>query len=173
MPPAAAPQKPNTLAQIVDLRLTVGFLGSRSVRGWWDCDFLSPAGLGASEYNFPRSPVAASHQATSQAAKIHHDEAIGRNRSWHLFRLPTQLEARLHQLILSGSTSLNTSLLHESKAMAFLAELADGEIDPPDGPVQIGTPEDCASEAGISELAKHYHAAFRSDRTILPYFANV
>jgi hypothetical protein len=57
--------------------------------------------------------------------------------------------------------------------MSLLGELADGEIDPPDGPVQIGTHDDCASEAGVTELARHYHAAFRTGRTILPYFAHV
>lgn len=164
-------QKPNNLAQMMDLRLAVGFLGSKAARGWWDCDFLSPAGLGASEYNFPRNPAAASYQATNLAAKLHHDEAIGRNQSWHLFRLPTQLEVLLHQQMLSSSAPLNTGMLQEGKAMAFLAKLAEGEIDPPDGPVQIGRPEDCASDAGISELAKHYHAAFRTCRFVLPYFA--
>jgi len=170
MPPELA-RKPNILAQMMELRLAVGFLGSRAIRGWWDCDFLSSAGLGASEYNFPRDPAAASYQATNLAAKLHHDEAIGRNQSWHLYRLPTQLEVLLHQQIVSSTAPLNVGLLQEGKAMAFLAKLADGEIDPPDGPVQIGRPDECASDAGISELAKHYHAAFRTGRVVLPYFA--
>lgn len=169
--PQESAHKTQTLAQMMELRLAVGFLGSKAVRGWWDCDFLSSAGLGASGYNFPRNPAAASYQATNLAAKLHHDDAIGRNQSWHLFRLPTQLEILLHQQIISSSTPLDVGLLHEAKAMAFLAQLADGEIDPPDGPVQIGRPDECASVAGISELAKHYHAAFRTDRIVLPYFA--
>lgn len=156
----------------MELRLAVGFLGSGAVRGWWDCDFLSPAGLGASEYNFPRNPAAASFQATNLAAKIHHDEAIGRSQSWHLFRLPTQLEVLLHEQLQSAAAPLDVALLQETKAMALLAKLAEGEIDPPDGPVQVGKPDECSSETGISELAKHYHAAFRSGRVVLPYFAN-
>jgi len=31
------------------------------------------------------------------------------------------------------------------------------------GPVQIGTIEDAFTEAGLSELAKHYFAAFRQE----------
>ena len=40
------------------------------------------------------------------------------------------------------------------------------------GPVQIGTLTDALTEAGPSELAKHYFAAFRQEIQCLPYFAN-
>jgi hypothetical protein len=40
------------------------------------------------------------------------------------------------------------------------------------GPVQIGTIEDAFTEAGLSELAKHYFAAFRQEVLCLPYFAD-
>jgi len=40
------------------------------------------------------------------------------------------------------------------------------------GPVQIGTIEDAFTEPGLSELAKHYFAAFRQEVQCLPYFAD-
>jgi hypothetical protein len=160
-----------SLRNAAHLRLAVAFLGSRASASWWNCDFLSEAGLASAEYNFPRHPLVAALGATTLAAKLHHDERIGKSGIWHLFRLPTHIEVQLHQQIASTPDFLMPALLEQSAAMSFLAELADGEIDPPDGPVQVGSPDACASREGISEMAKHYHAAFRAGRTILPYFA--
>ena len=40
------------------------------------------------------------------------------------------------------------------------------------GPVQIGAIEDAFTDRGLSELAKHYFAAFSQEVQCLPYFAN-
>ena len=160
-----------TLSKAANLRLAVAYLGSKASASWWKCDFLSEAGLASAEYNFPRHPLVGALGATTLAAKLHHDERIGKNGIWHLFRLPSHLEVQLHQKIASAPDALTAALLEQSAAMSFLAELADGEIDPPDGPVQVGSPDMCATREGIAEMAKHYHAAFRAGRVILPYFA--
>ena len=159
------------MIQLGSLRLAVACLGSGPCHAWWRCDFLSETGLAVAAYNFPRNPLLASFQATSLAAKHYHDESIGRRGSRHLFRLPTQIEVGLHQHISQRPEALDRSLLTKGGAMSFLALLAECEIDPPEGPVQVGGLDDCASKEGLSEMAKHYHAAFRAGRMVLPYFA--
>jgi hypothetical protein len=56
--------------------------------------------------------------------------------------------------------------------MAALARLAGGEIDSPEGPVQVGTLDHASTERGVAELARHYHAGFRTGLRIFPYFAS-
>ena len=158
------------ISDLISLRCAVGFLGSKSESSWWDCDFLSEFGLEACEYNFPRAPLAAAIASTSIAARIHHDERIGKNRSWHLFRGPFHIENQVHYKI-SSTLSRIALPSDNSEALHTIAAMADSAIDPLDGPVQIGSLEDYATPRGISELAAHYHAAFRAGRLILPYFA--
>lgn len=62
-------------------------------------------------------------------------------------------------------------LQQPKRAMALLEEITEMAIDPPEGPVQVGYLDDCWTESGLAELARHYHAAFRNEVEVLPYFA--
>jgi hypothetical protein len=152
------------LSDLLVMRWVVGLLGSKSHNNWWGCDFLSEHGLAACEYNFPSSTFGSALTSTTAAARLHHDERIGRNHVWHLFRVPFPMERALHNDLLSKVT-------FDDDPMSVLARLAEGEIDAPDGPVQVGGSNDIPTPSGVSEIARHYHAAFRSGRVILPYFA--
>ena len=148
------------------LRWAVAVLGSKSNNNWWPCDFLSDHGLAATEYNFQRSAFAAAVTSTAAAARLHHDEKIGKARVGHLFRFTFPMERAVHQILQTKSQEFTVK-----KPMAAIEELAEGEIDSPEGPVQVGKWDDIATRQGLVELARHYHAAFRSGRVILPYFA--
>jgi hypothetical protein len=150
------------------LRWAVAVLGSKSNNNWWPCDFLSEHGLAATEYNFQRSAFAAAVTSTAAAARLHHDEKIGKARVGHLFRFTFPMERAVHQILQTKSQEFTVK-----KPMAVIEELAEGEIDSPEGPVQVGKWDDIATRQGLVELARHYHAAFRSGRVILPYFAAV
>lgn len=156
----------------VRLRLVVGVLGQKGNRSWWDSNFMSEAGLESLDYNFPRSPLAAGFAATSLAAKRLHDDRIGRTGVTHLFRLDPDLEILIQRASSRDAGRLLKSFSFDKESLkAELATLAREEIDSPEGPVQVGVLEDAATERGITELARHYHAAFRLGHRIFPYFA--
>src|SRR2546425_5415498 len=74
------------------LRAVVAALGERADPPWWRTQFLTEAGLRATQRIFPRTGVAAAIKSTSAAAKAEHDRLIGIGGRYHLFRLPTSLE---------------------------------------------------------------------------------
>jgi hypothetical protein len=157
---------------LVRLRLAVAVLGEERHAGWWRSHFLSEAGLDSLEYNFPRSPLTAGFTATCLAAKRLHDERIGRTGVTHLFRLDPDLEIRVQRTasLDSGALLKGFSLDRES-AMEELALLAGDEIDSPEGPVQVGLLDEAATDRGLAEMARHYHAGFRLGLRVYPYFA--
>ena len=154
------------LSDLLELRWAVCVLGSKANANWWPCDFLSDHGLAATEYNFQRSAFAAAMTSTVAAARLHHDDKIGKARVGHLFRFTFPMERAVHQILQNQTKGLMVK-----KPIAVLEELAEGEIDSPDGPVQVGKMDDIATRQGLLELARHYHAAFRTGRVTLPYFA--
>ena len=155
------------------LRLAVGLLGQRSIHKWWDCDFLSPAGLDSLEYNFARAPLTAAFSATCMAAKRLHDDRIGRTGVAHLFRFQPDLEIMVQKAAsVEGNDFLKLRQMDQAALLAELASIGEHEIDSPEGPVQVGFLDQAAGEAGVAELARHYHAAFRQGLRIFPYFAS-
>ena len=155
------------------LRIAVGVLGQRNQRNWWDCTFLTDAGQESLDYNFPRAPLAAGFTATCLAAKRLHDERIGRTGVYHLFRLPPEAEIPLQNAAIKDSGAALLGIARDPAAcLAELVSLGKDEIDCPEGPVQIGLLEKAISLTGIAELARHYHAAFRNQLRIYPYFAS-
>lgn len=159
--------------QIARLRLLVCLLGQRGAHAWWDTSFLTESGLETLEYNFPRAPKAAAFTATVLAAKTLHDERIGRTGVTHLFRLEPEIEMLVHRTAVDEKAGPLSSLLEKTPPtlLGDLEEMAGGAIDCPEGPVQVGMPEDVHSKKGLSRLAAHYHAGFRVGLRVFPYFA--
>jgi hypothetical protein len=161
------------IIQLIQLRLTVAVLGQRDHVGWWDCQFLSEAGIESLDYNFPKSPLAAGFTATCLAAKRLHDDRIGRTGVIHLFRLDPDLERLVAQSATQNAGEVLRGMpFDREKAMSELTRLAGDEIDSPEGPVQIGILEQAATQRGVAEMARHYHAGFRLGLRIFPYFAS-
>lgn len=163
----------DTIHHLILLRLSVAVLGQRDHSGWWDCQFLSEAGLESLDYNFPKAPLAAGFTSTCLAAKLLHDDRIGRTGVTHLFRLDSDLEMLVQRTATQDSGKMLREMpLNRESGMAELARLAGEEIDSPAGPVQVGTLEHASTERGIAEMARHYHAGFRLGLRIFPYFAS-
>ena len=156
------------------VRLAVAFLGQPESASWWTSSFLSPNGLAVAQYNFPRGPGYAAANATIAAAKLFHDERIGKRRCVHLFRLSLVDEVLIQRALQAGGSALLDDVARRREdAMGVLEAEAGEVISVESGPVQIGTNADAFTETGLVELAKHYLAAFRQDIHCLPYFANV
>ena len=155
------------------VRMAVAFLGQAGSSGWWTSSFLSPNGIAIAQYNFPRAAGYAALNATAAAAKRLHDERIGKRRCVHLFRFALADEVLIHSAIQHNGSALVDSMPRtRDDAMQALAAEAQEIISVDAGPVQVGTAADPFTETGLSELAKHYLAAFRQDIQCLPYFAN-
>ena len=155
------------------VRMAVGFLGQAKSSSWWSSSFLSPNGLAVAQYNFPRAAGYAALNATTAAAKRLHDERIGKRRCVHLFRLALADEVLIQRTIQPNKRALLDPVLRRDDALKVLEAESREVISVDAGPVQIGNLGDAFTEAGLSELAKHYFAAFRQEIQCLPYFANV
>lgn len=152
--------------------MAVGLLGQVGFFGWWSSSLISPNGFAISAYNFPRGASYAALHATTAAAKRLHDERIGKRRCVHLFRLNLADEASIQRAIHPGRReSLDLVLQRREDALKVLESESREVISVDAGPVQIGRIEDAFTEVGITELAKHYFAAFRQEIQCLPYFA--
>ena len=160
-----------TSIDLCRLRQAVAFLGGKGQHGWWDSDFLSETGLQLLSYTFPRHPVLAGFGATCQAAQRFHDERIGQRATYHLFRLPSALEAEMTRISSEdGGRRLGEMERTQAAAMKVLTQLAAQTVDAPEGPVQVGTMRDIGASRGVEELAKHYLSAFQRGQKTLPFF---
>lgn len=155
------------------VRMAVAFLGEKDTANWWSSSFLTANGLAYAEYNFPRATRAAALTGTTAGAKRFHDERIGRRQCVHLFRLSLVDEMLVQQAIRKdGCALLEAMPMQRYAAMQMLESESREIISVEPGPVQIGVTAEAFTEAGVTELAKHYLAAFRQDIKCLPFFAS-
>jgi len=156
---------------LTTLRALVGFLGESSQNAWWDTNFLSKTGLQFLEISFPRTAVAAGCISVSEAAKRLHDERIGKGGVFHLFRLPSAFEERVHRHLLNvQGDELLAALETGEKALSKLKEFAESDGNTPEGPIHLGNADKILTEHAVSELAMHYHDAFSKGVMTFPYF---
>ena len=161
--------------QLAYLRTAVAYLGESSNYHWWDTNFLSPTGQQFLSINFPRTAFAAGFNSTVSAAKRLHDEHIGKGGVYHLFRLPSHIEERIHKLVLHAEGE-DLEVFEEciqSKEAAldtlacFTVNIEGGSAE---GPVQIGTFKNQLSNAERVELGEYYMCAFNDQKRCFPYF---
>jgi len=167
IPPAAT-----SLLSLIRLRALVGYLGGKNHANWWDCGFMDTTGLRFLETTFPRTAFVAAVRSTAEAARVLHDSRIGRVGSFHLFRLPAEIEEQLDSR-LSGINVREqaTEIASKETALAALTSMTDIHLTAPAGPVRVGTERKILSRSSIAELAAHYHSAFTQGIQCFPYFA--
>jgi predicted Zn finger-like uncharacterized protein len=169
---SAAPQLPKLLPieDLITLRAIVGFLGEKKQFGWWDTNFLNPTGLQFLSINFPRTAFAAGCNSVFEAAKRLHDDRIGKRDVYHLFRLPTSVEEKLHQHLLKIDPDQFSYLKSKETALENLKGIISNTVVAPGGPVQIGTFKDMLKVSSCQDLAVHYYGAFQNQKMCFPYF---
>lgn len=152
------------------LRRLIAFLGEKNQFNWWSTSALSPTGAKYHSMLFPRTSGLAAFNQTTQSACNHHDQSLSRSHSYHLFRLPNELEESIYR---GASNSLpGPSDLTQETALSELEALA-GESDyNADGPIQLGGLGQIRSSKSIESIAGYYLEAFRSGKTIIPFFAD-
>lgn len=168
----ATRQAQELLGDILTLRVLVGYLGETKQHHWWDCGFLDATGRRFLETTFPRSAWAAAIHSSSEAARLVHDAAVGRRGSYHLFRLPSDLEDKVEVLIAADDAAHRSEdLASGAAALAALEGMAETKIKAPEGPIQVGVSTKIISKGAVSEMAAHYYSGFHQTVRCFPYFA--
>lgn len=157
--------------QFILLRILVGYLGEKPQFGWWDTNFLSKTSLQFLEINFPRSFLSAGCVSITQAAQRVHDQFIGKNGVFHLFRLSQTEEQTLHEhLLITDASGIIPLIQDKESALNQLKKFFKETVDVPAGPVQVGMTKKIFTAVGVEEMAKHYFGAFTKGKKTYPYF---
>ena len=157
-----------SLAPLLKMRLLVGFLGERAQFGWWPTAFYESSGHLFLEPVFPKTIRLAQYHGVIEAARRIHDEHLSVG-SFHLFRLPEEMEQDLHALLQTEPEHLFSAGFCQDKSVA-LDELrnvgSDAKTNVP-GPVSIGKVEELNKH--IQNIAAVYQSAFNSGVHSFPY----
>lgn len=162
----------NSLSALLGLRLLVGSLGERAQHAWWPTAFYEPSSRLFLEPVFARTARLARYHGVIEAARRLHDEHLNAG-SFHLFRLPEEVEQDLHALIQGETGTELVAALPPSKdsALDALKSAAEGSKASGDGPVMVGQVQDLASPTVAASMAATYLSAFTRGAKAYPYLA--
>lgn len=157
-----------SLASLLKARLLVGFLGERAQFGWWPTAFYEVSGRPFLEPVFPKTTRLAQYHGVIEAARRIHDEHLSVG-SFHLFRLPEEMEQDLHALLQTEHEHLFSAGFCEDKSVALddLRNVASDAKLNVEGPVSIGKVGEIKTH--IQKMAAVYRSAFISGVPSFPY----
>jgi hypothetical protein len=157
-----------SLSLLLKVRLLVGFLGERAQFGWWPTAFYEASGRLFLEPVFPKTTRLAQYHGVIEAARRVHDEHLSVG-SYHLFRLPEEMEQDLHALLQAEPDNLFSAGFCQDKSVALddLRSVASDAKSNVSGPVSIGKVEEINNH--IQKIAAVYHSAFNSGAPSFPY----
>lgn len=161
-----------SLPEILKLRLLVGYLGERAQHAWWPTAFYETSSRLFLEPVFSRTSRLAQYHGVLEAARRVHDEHLSVG-SYHLFRLPEEVEEDLHALVQRsaadefiaqrlGSKDAASTTLKDSAGPANVAGI---------GPVAIGKIAELDSPETVRAIAAAYLSAFDQGQRTYPYLA--
>lgn len=161
------------LSTILKLRLLVGFLGERAQFDWWSTSFYGDYSLRHLEFVTPKTSVLAQYHGVLEAARILHDEHLNLG-SYHLFRLPEEIEEDLHTMMQTSSREDISIQVPQKKetALETLNGLSGEKLTSIVGPVAIGKIEHLDADATLRAIASGYFSAFTQNTKIYPYLVN-
>ena len=158
------------LPTLLQMRLLVGFLGERAQCAWWPTAFYEASSKLVLEPVFSKTSRLAQYHGVLEAARRLHDEHLSVG-SYHLFRLPEEVEQDLHVAMQSGVGEELASQAPQSKEAALdaLKQLASTGGTPGVGPMAIGGIKDLDSSDTLEAIAAAYLSAFTQDAKTYPY----
>lgn len=164
--------QPSPLFALLNLRLLVGHLGERAQHAWWPTAFYEPSSRLFLEPVFVKTARLAQYHGVVEAARRLHDEHLSVG-SFHLFRLPEEVEQDLHALIRGEIRPELVAALTLAKdgALDALKEAAEGSKASGDGPVMVGQVQDLASPMIAASMAATYLSAVTRGAKAYPYLA--
>lgn len=154
------------------LRLTVAILGEKDHFAWWPSAFFTQGSQAFLDPLFPRTRLLAQCNGVSRAAALVHDERIGIGQTYHLFRLPEEMEQAIHRAL--QDPALVAQIPVEASQEDLLAQLeqfaAPGQPDAV-GPVRVGSRQDLDDLDKWKQVAGLYFQAFKQNQQTFPYFS--
>ncbi len=159
-------------SKLLQMRLLIGLLGERAHFAWWPTAFYESSSRLFLEPVFSKTFRLAQYHGVLEAARRLHDEHLSVG-SYHLFRLPEEVEQDLHALVQSsaGEEHANQALQGKDAALAGLQRLAGNGGTLSVGPTRFGSINDLESSATLSAIAAAYLAAFTQNAQTYPYLA--
>ena len=158
------------LPTFLKLRLLVGLLGERGQCGWWPTSFFGDYSNRSLQFVAPRTASLAQYHGAVEAARRLHDEHLSIG-SYHLFRLPEEVEQDLHALVQSTQGAAIIGELPQDKetALASLVKMANTDVGAVEGPISVGSIS-ALSQPGIAKsIAGVYVKALSANVKAYPY----
>lgn len=158
------------LSTILQMRLLVCFLGERAQFGWWPTAFYDASSRLFLEPVFSKTSRLAQYHGVLEAARRLHDEHLSVG-SYHLFRLPEEVEQDLHAIVQSSAGEELASQAPPSKEAALdaLKRLAATGSMSSVGPTAVGSIKDIDSTDTLKAIAAAYLSAFTQNAKTYPY----
>ena len=162
--------KTDIYRKIIELRYLVGFLGERQQCDWWSTSFYEASSTRFLEPVFARTAPLAQYQGAVEAARRFHDENLSVG-SFHIFRLPEEIEQDLHEMVQAQLLELfdPSLIVDRTSALNALSKVSNGTADEAVGPVLVGKIDELRSSALLDKIGAIYQMALSSDTHALPY----
>ena len=157
---------------LLRMRLLVGFLGERAQCGWWPTAFYEASSRLFLEPVFAKTSRLAQYHGVLEAARRLHDEHLSVG-SYHLFRLPEELEQDLHALLQTrvGEELASAAPPSQEAALDALKHLTTTDAASRVGPTAVGSIQDIDSLDTLTVIAAAYLSAFTDNTRSYPYLA--
>jgi hypothetical protein len=160
------------LSKLLRLRFLVGYLGERAQFSWWPTSFYESSARLFLEPVFAKTARLAQYHGVVEAARRLHDEHLSVG-SYHLFRLPEEVEQDLHRLIGTdeGEGLAPDALQSKQAALDALKAIAPETMAKAVGPTAVGRIADLYSADTSKAIAGVYWSAFSQNVMSYPYLA--
>lgn len=161
----------DVLRKIISLRYLLGFLGEKSQCNWWPTSFYEATSIRFLEPVFARTAQLAQYQGVMEAARRFHDENLSVD-SFHIFRLPEELEQVLHEKVQREMLELFNPcwIADRASALNALSKLADEQCDNTIGPIFIEKIDELRSTVSLNRMGAMYYGAFSTNANVFPYW---
>lgn len=152
------------LPMLLQMRLLVGFLGERAQFAWWATSFFGAYSLRSLEFITPKTSLLAQYHGVVEAARKLHDEHLNVG-SYHLFRLPEEVEQDLHATMQSSAGAELAKQIPKDKdaALKALKGLAGAGHPAREGPTALGNVAELGAADTLRSIAGGYFWAFSQD----------
>ncbi|CAG8866510.1 BrxE family protein [Pseudomonas fluorescens] len=162
--------KESYLPTLLQMRLLVGFLGERAQCAWWPTAFYEASSRIFLEPVFSKTSRLAQYHGVLEAARRLHDEHLSVG-SYHLFRVPEEVEQDLHAIVQSivGEEIASQAPQSKEAALDALKRLAATSDMSSVGPMAVGSINDLDSTDTLKVIAAIYLSAFTQNVKTYPY----
>lgn len=159
---------------LATLRAVVGYLGEKDQCGWWQSSFFSPDSHAFLSPIFSRTYFLARCSGVQNAAAAVHDDRIGIGRVYHLFRLPEDVEQRIHAALHEAdlTRTIGEAVAGSDKAAEYLRNRSGAAAGSGIGPTCVGDLHDLRLIEHWRYVAAEYLHGIEAGVEIYPYFAD-